>query len=75
MPMSTLALLMVHDISKILPGFGREVAPIFLTVIIVMELLGPVAVQWGFRIAGESLPDATGAYRPYKPPVRGGETA
>lgn len=73
LPMSTLALLMVHDIGKLFPGFARDLGPSFLVVIIVMEILGPIAVQWGFRIAGESLPDATGAYRPFKPPR--GETA
>ena len=70
MPMSTLALLMVHDIGKLLPGFGRDLGATFLVVIIVMELLGPIAVQWGYRIAGETLPDATGAFRAYKPPPR-----
>ncbi len=67
MPMSTLALLMQHDIAKLFPSFGRDLGATFVAVIIIMELVGPVAVQWGFRIAGESLPDATGSFKPYKP--------
>ncbi|HYC35053.1 MAG TPA: cation:proton antiporter [Usitatibacter sp.] len=67
MPMSTLALLMYHDIAKLFPGFGRDVGPTFLTVVIVMEVLGPLAVQHGFRLARESLPDETGAFRALKP--------
>lgn len=73
MPMSTLALLMQHDIGKLFPSFARDMTATFVTVIIIMEIIGPVAVQVGFRIAGESLPDATGAFRPFKPPSR--ETA
>lgn len=73
MPMSTLALLMQHDIAKLFPSFGRDLGATFVAVIIIMELVGPVAVQWGFRIAGESLPDATGSFKPYKPAR--GETA
>jgi Kef-type K+ transport system membrane component KefB len=67
MPMSTLALLMQHDIAKLFPGFGRDLGALFITGVIVMEILGPLAVSLGFRIAGESLPDHTGAYRPLKP--------
>jgi Kef-type K+ transport system membrane component KefB len=64
MPMSTLALLMQHDIAKLFPGFGRDLGAIFIAVVIVMEILGPLAVLLGFRVAGESLRDETGAYRP-----------
>ena len=70
MPMSTLALLMQHDIAKLFPEFGQHLSAVFLVVVIVMEIAGPLAVQWGFRIAGESLPDATGAYKAFRPPTR-----
>jgi Kef-type K+ transport system membrane component KefB len=65
-PMSTLALLMAHDIGRMFPSFDQDVAPIFMASLLVMEIVGPFAVQWGFRLAGESLPDSTGAYRPLR---------
>ena len=64
LPMSTLALLMQHDIGRMFPEFAQELGPIFLTAVVIMEVAGPFAVQAGFRIAGESVPDATGSYRP-----------
>ncbi len=70
MPMSTLALLMQHDIGKLFPSYALDLAAVFIPVVIVMEIVGPVAVQYGLRIAGESLPDATGSFRPFRPPVR-----
>ena len=60
-PMSTLALLMQHDIGKLFPSFHNDVGPIFLAGLLVMEIAAPFAVQFGLRIAGESLPDATGS--------------
>lgn len=66
MPMSTLALLMQHDISRLFPSFGRDMAPTFIAVVIMMEIIGPVAVQLGLRIAGESMPDETGAFRAFR---------
>ena len=66
LPMSTLALLMYHDISRLFPGFGRDVGAAFVTAIIVMEIIGPVAVQLGFRLARESVSDATGAFKAFK---------
>ena len=65
-PMSTLALLMQHDIGKLFPGFHDDVGPIFLAGLLVMEVIGPFAVQYGFRLAGETLGDATGSYRPLR---------
>ena len=65
-PMSTLTLLMVHDIGKLFPGFAHDVGPIFMAGLLVMEIVGPFAVQWGFSTAGENLPDATGAWRPLR---------
>jgi Kef-type K+ transport system membrane component KefB len=65
-PMSTLALLMAHDIGGLFPTFERDVGPIFMAGLLIMEIVGPFAVQVGLRIAGETLPDATGAYRPLR---------
>jgi Kef-type K+ transport system membrane component KefB len=70
MPMSTLALLMQHDVGKFFPSYADDLAAVFIPVVIVMEALGPLAVQYGLRLAGEALPDATGAFRPFRPPER-----
>ena len=72
MPMSTLSLLMYTDVSRYYPAFADELGITFLTVLILMEIVGPVAVQAGLRIAGESLPDATGAFKPLRVPPREG---
>jgi Kef-type K+ transport system membrane component KefB len=56
LPMSSLALLLQHDVSRLYPGFGQELTAIVLGAVIVMELAGPVAVQWGLRFAGDAEP-------------------
>ena len=71
-PMSTLALLMQHDIGVLFPGFESDLGTMFLAGLLVMEIVGPFAVQLGLRIAGESLPDATGAVRAYRAGAPGG---
>jgi Kef-type K+ transport system membrane component KefB len=59
-PMSSLTLLMAHDIGNIFPYFARDLGPVFLAAVIVMEFVGPMAVQWGLRLAGESATDESG---------------
>jgi Kef-type K+ transport system membrane component KefB len=61
LPMSSLPLLMLHDILRVAPRFDPELSAAILSAIIVMEIVGPFAVQYGLRLAGESLPqlDAT----------------
>jgi Kef-type K+ transport system membrane component KefB len=56
LPMSSLALLMLHDISRLFPAFAEQLAGVVLGAILVMEIAGPFAVQWGLRFAGEALP-------------------
>jgi Kef-type K+ transport system membrane component KefB len=58
MPMSSLALLLQHDVARLYPSFGQELTAVVLGGVLVMELAGPLAVQWGFRFAGESVPEA-----------------
>ena len=57
LPMSSLALLLQHDITKLFPEFGHDLAPIVVAGVIIMELIGPIAVQFGFKLAGEAHPD------------------
>ena len=55
-PVSTFALLLQHDVLRQYPEFA-DVSTVFLAAILVMEFLGPVAVQAGLRLAGETAPD------------------
>ena len=57
MPMSSLALLLQHDIAKLFPEFGRDLAVVVLGGVLVMELIGPLCVQFGFTLAGEAAPE------------------
>jgi Kef-type K+ transport system membrane component KefB len=57
LPMSSLSLLLAHDIARLYPAFGTELMTIFLAAVIIMEVVGPFAVQFGFRLAGETLED------------------
>ena len=58
LPMSSLSLLLVHDVARLYPEFGAELAAVILGGLIIMELAGPIATQWGLRLAGETAPDA-----------------
>ena len=58
MPMSALALLLLHDVSRLYPAFGADLAAVVLAGVIVMELAGPIATQWGLTFAGETVPHA-----------------
>jgi Kef-type K+ transport system membrane component KefB len=59
-PISGTALVLLADLQISHPTFANQVAPIVLSAIAIMELLGPIVVQWGLRIAGE-LPGRTAA--------------
>ncbi|MGZ5088168.1 MAG: cation:proton antiporter [Usitatibacter sp.] len=56
MPVSTIALVLHHDVTRHFPEFGSDLTSAFLAMLIVMEIVGPIAVQWGLRLAGESAP-------------------
>jgi Kef-type K+ transport system membrane component KefB len=57
LPMSGLAVVMVRDTVSLYPSFGRELAAVVLSVIVVLELVGPIATQLALRRAGEARPD------------------
>jgi len=52
-PLSATALVMLSELTRALPDLGATVAPIVLTAVAVLELLGPIAVQVALRFAGE----------------------
>jgi len=70
--MSALSLLMAHDIARIFPQFGQALGDVFIAAVILMEVLGPLAVQWGLRLAGETVPDDAGSMT--LPPPRAART-
>jgi len=53
MPMSGLALAMVHGTTGLYPEFGARLASIVVSAVLVLELVGPIAVQFALRRAGE----------------------
>lgn len=58
LPMSGLAVVMVHDTAALFPLFGAELAAVVLTAVAVLELLGPLATQYALRQAGETHPES-----------------
>jgi len=48
---------MVRDTVSLYPTFGRELAAIVLSVVVVLELAGPLATQFALRRAGEARQD------------------
>jgi Kef-type K+ transport system membrane component KefB len=53
-PMSGLALMLMQDTLSLYPAFGADLAPVMYSAIVMMELLGPLAVQFALRRAGET---------------------
>jgi NhaP-type Na+/H+ or K+/H+ antiporter len=56
LPLSGQAVTMVRDTVSLYPSFGRELAAIVLSAVVVLELLGPIATQFALRRAGEARP-------------------
>lgn len=57
-PMSGIALAMVHETANIYPRFGTQLASIVLSAVLILELLGPIAVQFALKRAGEAKEQA-----------------
>ena len=56
-PMSGVAVIMVHDTEALFPGFGAELATVVLSAVALLELVGPLATQFALRQAGEAHPE------------------
>jgi len=56
-PLSGTALVLLSDLQGTHPAFAPLVAPVILSAIVFTEVLGPLAVQWGLRLAGEQHPE------------------
>lgn len=57
-PISGTTLVLYADLQRTHPDFAARLAPIVLSAIAIMELIGPIAVQRALRIAGEHQPRA-----------------
>lgn len=53
-PMAAVAVVLVQVTSEIYPAFGAQLGAIVLSAVVVLALIGPVAAQFAFRLAGET---------------------
>lgn len=56
-PMSSMALAMVQGTANLYPEFGIRLSAIVLSAVLILELLGPIAVQFALKQAGEAGED------------------
>jgi hypothetical protein len=56
-PLSGSAVVMVRDTISLYPSFGKELAAVVLSAVVILELIGPLAAQFALRRAGEAHPD------------------
>ena len=54
MPMSGVALIIVHDMSTLFPGLGSMLASVVVSAIVMLEVLGPAAAYFALVRAGET---------------------
>ncbi len=52
-PMSGIAVVLVQDTAAVFPQFGPSLSAVLLSAIVMLEVLGPLAVQFALRRAGE----------------------
>jgi Kef-type K+ transport system membrane component KefB len=58
LPMSGLAVIMLHETATLFPQLHASIAPAVLGAVLILELLGPVSVQFALRRAGEAASEA-----------------
>jgi Kef-type K+ transport system membrane component KefB len=56
-PMSEVAVVMVRDTVVLYPSFGRDLAAVVLSAVVMLNVIGPVAAQFALRHAGEAHPN------------------
>ena len=54
LPMSGAALVWMESAALVWPEFGRQLTAIMLTALVIMELLGPLALHYALKRAGET---------------------
>ncbi|WP_255370220.1 cation:proton antiporter [Roseateles sp. YR242] len=55
-PLSGTTLVLYSEVQARHPDIAAVLAPVILSTIALMELVGPIAVQWALRLAGEHQP-------------------
>jgi Kef-type K+ transport system membrane component KefB len=55
-PLSGSAVVVVRDTTSLYPEFGKELAAVVLSAVVILELIGPIATQFALRRAGEAHP-------------------
>lgn len=53
-PMSAVAFLLVEDIRGIYPEFGAQIGAVVLSMVAILQLLGPIGVQWALDLCNET---------------------
>jgi Kef-type K+ transport system membrane component KefB len=54
LPMSGVAVVMAHQAASIWPSFGPQLGAVVLAAVLILELLGPLAVQFALRRSGDA---------------------
>ncbi len=54
MPMSAVALILVHETSSLFPEFGPALATVVVSALAILEVAGPLAAQLALKRAGET---------------------
>jgi Kef-type K+ transport system membrane component KefB len=57
LPMSGIAVVMVHETALLYPEIRASVAPVVLAAVVILELVGPIATQLAIKRAGEAAQD------------------
>ncbi len=54
LPMSGVAFLLTEDIRILYPEFGAHIGAVVLTMVAVLEVIGPIGVQWALKFSNET---------------------
>ncbi len=54
LPMSGVAFLLTEDIRNVYPEFGAQIGAVVLSMVAVLDLLGPIGVQWALIFSNET---------------------
>lgn len=58
LPMSGVAFVLTEDVRSIYPEFGAQIGAVVLSMTAVLELLGPIGVQWALIFSNETRNEA-----------------
>ena len=62
-PMSGFALVLVYDAQLLYPALKETAAPVLLAASAILEIIGPIAAQLAFKLAGEAEPESEAGLR------------